>query len=138
MKLHFFYGSLRTGYWNQRRVLSENAVRVSDAVLEGFSLFVGHVTNVPTVCPNISNTVVKGDLYDLDKTDTNRVAILETGYRCDDFEVILPDGEIRMARVYYCDTPEDCPYFGNGSKRVVNGDFTTVVGPRGEKRTWSE
>lgn len=131
MNLFFFYGSLRTGYWNQR-ILSKSARKIGDAqTVQPFELYVGKRGHVPTCVPVEQGNVLHGELYELNDVDARRVEQLETGYNVDYFDVVV-GGETHTARIYHHTSPEDCSYLRGGHFLVPTGDYTSVVSKTGE------
>lgn len=133
MKLFFFYGSLRTGYWNQR-ILSEDAEKVGDAVTKDpFTLYVGTRTSVPTVVPSETGPSLHGELYRLNDTDESRVYRLEAGYDQREFDVVTEDGETYTASIFCHTDPKLCRYLCDGYVVVPSGDYTTFIKPNGDR-----
>ena len=133
MKNFFFYGSLRTGYWNNLRVLSKDAVRVGDATtVKPFKLYLGLKGTVPTVVPG-GKTLLHGELYQLNEKDSQKVFWLESGYESDEFEVVLDDGTIVNAMIFHHDSPEDCGYLSKDHVVVASGDYTKAVKTDGSR-----
>lgn len=131
MKNFFFYGSLRTGYWNQR-VLSSKAIKVADAqTVEPHELYIGKTGTVPTAVPG-GGTFLRGEVYSLNKEDERSVRALEAGYHPREIEVSLKDGEIVKATIFGHDKPEDCPYIRANFVKIP-GDYTKSVAKNGER-----
>lgn len=127
----FFYGSLRTGYWNQH-VLPKTAEKLGDAkTVQPFQLYVGK-SHVPTCVPGGDNPLV-GEVYSVDKKDTDSIFWLETGYKHGEFEAQLEDGSIVSVTIFYHDDPRDCGYLRGGYEFVPSGDYTKVIKPNGER-----
>jgi gamma-glutamylcyclotransferase (GGCT)/AIG2-like uncharacterized protein YtfP len=132
MKLCFFYGSLRTGYWNNIRCISPKSKKVGDAeTAEKMSLYIGK-SDVPTVVPGGSNTV-KGEVWSLTPNDAKVVKYLEAGYDEKEVEVVLPDGEVVKAIMYGHDSPQECLYLRGGYDLVPSGDYTQVLNTNRER-----
>lgn len=135
--LFFFYGSLRSGYWNQR-VLRENPTRLGNSTtVLPFELYVGSslTSTVPTVVPGAGKVPLHGELYRLSKNDALSVYRLETGYKDGQFEVTC-EGRRYMAHIFHHDAPQDCSYLRGGYVLVPRGDYTDVVRPDGHKVTF--
>lgn len=133
MTLCFFYGSLRTGYWNQR-VLSKNAKRLGLAkTVLPFGLYIGKVGTVPTCIPNEGTKSLVGDLYSLNASDARGVDCLEAGYESGLFDVIDENGQTHQAKIYHHNDPKDCSYIRSGYVLVSSGDYTKAVRPNGER-----
>lgn len=129
----FFYGSLRTGYWNQW-ILSDTARKVGDAqTLRPFKMYIGDYGNVPTVVPVEVGKSLRGELYELDETDSQRVYQLETGYDSGMFDVTTPDGVQHQAMIFHHTTPQACPYLRQDYTEVPSNDYTLAVSKTGKR-----
>ncbi len=131
MTLAFFYGSLREGYWNNKKWLSTDARKVGDAQLDNFKLCVGNRTNVPCIVPE-EGAVVRGELWELTEADAQNVDYLETGYLKG--SSVFNRQELPLdATFYYQTKPSKCAYLSGGWTHIQNGDYTTYIGPDGNK-----
>jgi gamma-glutamylcyclotransferase (GGCT)/AIG2-like uncharacterized protein YtfP len=127
----FFYGSLRTGYWNQY-VLPKTAENLGLAkTVKPFQLYVGR-SRVPTCVPG-GETPLVGEVYSVDKKDSKDIFFLEVGYEHGEFEVELEDGSKVMATIFHHNDPKDCDYLKGGYMFVPSGDYTKVIKPNGER-----
>lgn len=131
MKLFFFYGSLRKGYWNQAHLSKEAEYVGTGKTVKPFGLYIGKA--VPTVVPCDGKTPLTGDLYRLNDYDAKRIYWLESGYKHDEFEVEV-DGQTYKATIFYHDSPEDCAYIMGNFTHVVSGDYTKVMNPDGSHK----
>src|SRR5687768_2106299 len=104
----FFYGSLRTGYWNQH-VLPRDAENLGLAkTVTPFQLYVGK-SHIPTCVPGGDHPLI-GEVYSVDKKDSKDIFWLEAGYEHGQFEVMLEDGSILNATIFHHKDPKDCGY----------------------------
>lgn len=130
MRLFFFFGSLREGYWNQR-VLSKDARKIcTTQTREPFALYIDEHGTVPTAVPGEGKKLLWGDVYALNEKDAHRVETLEYGYKSKTILVELDDESLVDATIYYHDKAGDCPYIRK-PVLVPNGDYTTVVSKTG-------
>ena len=131
MKLFFFYGSLRTGYWNQY-VLPKTARKVGNAeTVSPFQLYVGK-SRIPTCVPGGDNPL-KGEVYEVENKDTSRIYSLEFGYKDQTIKAQLEDGTLVEAVIFHHDDPKDCNYLRGGYEFVPSGDYTKVIKPNGDR-----
>ena len=132
-KLFFFYGSLRSGYWNQR-VLPKEARLVTRGKTDlGFALYVGCRGNVPTCIPNVGHTPLVGEVWEVPESDVANIYGLEAGYECGDFNVTGEDGLSYLVPIFHHSSPEDCAYLRGGFDLIPSGDYTQEVSTKGER-----
>jgi gamma-glutamylcyclotransferase (GGCT)/AIG2-like uncharacterized protein YtfP len=129
----FFFGSLRSGYWNQR-ILSNRSHLIGPAeTVDPFALYIGKHGTVPTCVPKEGSTPLKGEVWELAETDIPRVYMLETGYDHGTFPVTLKDGEIVEAVIFHHKDAKACYYMNGGPTLVPSGDYTLAVTKDGER-----
>lgn len=133
--LFFFFGSLRSGYWNQRIIQdpSSHLMGLAETV-EPCALYIGAHGTVPTCIPGEGSTPLKGELWSLGERDIPRVFMLETGYESGTFPVRLKDGSVQEALIFHHKTAKACYYMAGGPILVPSGDYTLEIGKDGERR----
>lgn len=132
--LFFFYGSLRSGYWNNG-ILSQEAVFLGPArTLKGFNLFVGQHGYVPTCVPAENGTPLIGELYALNPRDASNVYRLETGYESGQFEVTLANSIKYQATIFHHTDPLACYYLGGKPKLIASGNYADAILPDGSAK----
>lgn len=131
--LFFFFGSLRTGYWNQR-ILSSRAKALGVArTVEPFALYISNRGTVPTCVPQSGDTPLTGEVYELDELDASATYCLETGYDHGTFDVVLDNGEIVQATIFHHKSPAACYYMSGGPLLIPSGDYTQAIAPNGDR-----
>lgn len=135
-KLFFFFGSLRTGYWNQR-ILSSKATLLGLArTVLPFALYISERGTVPTTVPNEGSTPLIGEVYALDDDDAARVFRLETGYDSGEFQVEFADGSgTAQVTIFHHKSAKACGYISGKPLLIESGDYTLAITPQGERIT---
>lgn len=133
-KLFFFFGSLRTGYWNQR-ILSPKATLLGLArTVDPFALYISERGTVPTTVPNEGSIPLIGEVYALDDDDAARVFRLETGYESGDFLVEFADGSgTAQVTIFHHKSARACGYMSGKPILIESGDYTQAITPQGER-----
>lgn len=132
-KLFFFFGSLRTGYWNQR-ILSDSAKRLGLArTLLPFALYISEGGTVPTTIPNLGTTPLIGEVFALNEQDSRSVFRLETGYESGTFQVRLENGDVVEAIIFHHTSPAACYYMSGKPVLIPSGDYTQAIAPNGAR-----
>lgn len=133
--LFFFYGSLRSGYWNNG-ILSDEAVRLGPAqTTKGFNLFIGMQGHVPTCSPAENGVPLIGELYALNPRDASNVYRLETGYEAGQFEVVMADGTKHEATIFHHRDPLACYYLSGQPRLIPSGNYADAILPDGRQKT---
>lgn len=133
--LFFFFGSLRSGYWNNR-ILSSAAKFLGRArTVQPFALYIGRTGSVPTCTPEVGDVPMQGELWALNARDASSVYGLETGYEHGTFPVVLAeDNVVHQATIFYHSNPATCWYLAGGPQVIPSGDYTDAINPEGHQR----
>jgi len=126
--LCFFYGTLRSGYWNNQRVITPSSQLIGPAITQdNFRLFING--NIPCAVPDNDGYPLIGEVWELSREDAQYVQSLEYGY---DFKeiIVLSQGQPVTAGIYFCARPEDSPYFTTEQREEPTGDFSHAVKPQ--------
>lgn len=131
MKLCFFYGSLRSGYWNNGRCVNpeEDKLIGLAKTTAPFRLFINTGHFVPVAVPAADGYPLVGELWELCDNSAMRVHHLENGYKDAEFEVTVDDQAPVQATIYFCDKVQESPYHSNMEHVVeeTSGDYAELV-----------
>ncbi|MDR3557263.1 MAG: gamma-glutamylcyclotransferase [Syntrophobacteraceae bacterium] len=120
----FVYGTLRRGFENH--FLLDGAIFLGPARTRGkYALF---SENIPYVSKTKEISTVAGEVYRVDSPTLERIDLLEghpNWYVREMIEVVLQDGSIVSAWIYFCPAPEGI--------LVESGDYGDVVPIQGER-----
>lgn len=130
--LYFFYGSLRSGYWNNGILAGAKLIGAA-ITIELFNLYVGRHGPVPCVVPDPEKGVpLVGEMWELDGLTAQRVDRLEFGYSKGLFEV-MQSGVRTKAYIYHADKVKGAPYIGTDPILIESGDYADAYNTRNER-----
>jgi gamma-glutamylaminecyclotransferase len=124
--LVFVYGTLRQGQWNHHFLESSRFVGMAKTK-ERFALY---GTGIPFLSRRKAISQVTGEVYAVDDATLERLDELEghpDGYRREQADVVLEDGTVLKAWIYFHDAP-----YGD---LIKSGDFLIKNEPRRRKRS---
>lgn len=127
----FFYGTLRTGYWNNPRCISEKSKLLGiGKTVDNFQMFVEQripcLIHPPLGC-RIKGYNIVGEVWELCERDAERVHYLERGYGDEMIQVRLENGSEVTAKIYYAVSGEMPCYYTGHQVEVTSGNFEDAV-----------
>ncbi|HVU07838.1 MAG TPA: gamma-glutamylcyclotransferase family protein [Verrucomicrobiae bacterium] len=124
----FFYGTIRSGYWNSHRITNTSKLIAPAVTEEKFRLFIQR-GNVPCAVPTPDGYPLVGEVWELSDADAQWVQWLERGYQFKTTTVTAGSQRIN-AGIYFCEQAEDSPYYVSDQREEHSGDFSNAVKPK--------